>query len=87
MRQAFFDIKVISPYARSYKNYNPTGLYRHAEALKDREYKQRINEIEHADFMPLVFTCACGIAPKSRILLKRLAEMISEKLADYYVCG
>ena len=29
--------------------------------------------------MPLVFTCAGGIAPKTLLLLKRLAELISEK--------
>ena len=64
---------------RRNKKYNHTGLYHHAETQKDREYKQRIIEVEHADFMPLVFTCAGGISPKNRLLLKRLPEMISEK--------
>ena len=79
MRQAFFDVKVISPYARSYADYNPAALYKHAEAYKMRQYAKRVQEVEKADFMPLVFTCAGGIAPKSLLLLKRLAEMISEK--------
>ena len=44
-----------------------------------REYRARILEVEHADFTPLVFTCAGGIAPQSQMMLKRLAERISEK--------
>ena len=78
MRQAFFDVKVISPYARSYADYNPAALYKHAEAYKMRQYAKRVQEVEKADFMPLVFTRAGGIAPKTLLLLKRLAELISE---------
>ena len=44
-----------------------------------RQYAKRVQEVEKADFMPLVFMCAGSIAPKSLLLLKRLAEMISEK--------
>ena len=79
MRQAFFDIKVISPYARSYVDYKPEALFKKAEQDKMREYRARILEVEHADFTPLVFTCAGGIAPQSQMVLKRLAERISEK--------
>ena len=79
MRQALFDVKVVSPHARSYADYNLAALYKHAEAYKMRQYAKRVQEVEKADFMPLVFTCAGGIAPKSLLLLKRLAEMISEK--------
>ena len=50
-----------------------------AEMAKIREYAPRIKQFEHADFMPLVFTCAGGIAPKSHLLLKKLAELMSEK--------
>ena len=78
-RQAFFDIKVISPHARSYSHYNPSALYNMGEKQKEREYDERIRTVEHSDFMPLVFTCAGGIAPKSQMVLKRLAELISEK--------
>ena len=50
-----------------------------AEIAKIREHAPRIKQLEHVDFMPLVFTCAGGIAPKSCLLLKKLAELISEK--------
>ena len=79
MRQAYFDIKVVSPYARSYVNLKPATLFRNAELSKINQYRPRILEIEHADFTPLVFTCAGGIAPSSQLVLKRLAERISDK--------
>src|SRR3954454_12237467 len=34
---------------------------------------------ERADFNPLVFTCTGGMAPQSHLVMKRLAEKMSEK--------
>ena len=89
MRQAFFDVKVVSAYARSYAKYNPHSLYIKAKKVKEREYGERIRNVEHSDFFPLVFTCAGGIAPKSQLILKRLAEIISEKQNIHLslICG
>jgi hypothetical protein len=77
-RQAYFDVRVISPYARSYLSKNHKQMYREAEQAKDRHYKARINNVEHADFTPLAFTTAGGFAPKSEIFLKRISQRISE---------
>ena len=89
MRQAFFDVQVVSPYARSYAKYDPHSLYIKAEKTKEREYGERVRNVEHSDFFPLVFTCAGGIAPKSQQVLKRLAEIFSEKQNIHLsvVCG
>ena len=78
MRQAYFDMKVVSPYARSYLSMTHKQLYENAEHSKNREYKQRINEVEHADFTPLIFTTAGGMGPKTRVFLKRVTERLSE---------
>ena len=78
-RQAYFDVKVVSPFARSYSNLTPEQLFRQAERAKEREYGDRIREVEHADFTPLVFTCAGAIAPQSSVVVKRLAEKLSAK--------
>ena len=61
-RQAFFDVKVVSPLARSYINKKTAQLFKESEAVKQREYGERIREVEHADFSPLVFTCTGGLA-------------------------
>ena len=79
MRTAFFDIKVVSPYARSYSHLSHASLYRSAEKSKEREYAERIKNVEHADFNPLVFTTAGGMAPQSRLVIKRIAAALSER--------
>lgn len=79
MRQAFFDVKIVSPLARSYASLEPAQLFRMAEKAKIREYSERIHQVEHADFSPLVFTTAGGMAPQSHLVVKRIAEKISEK--------
>jgi len=60
MRQAYFDIKVVSPFARSNAHLEPAQLFKNAERSKIREYKERIQNVERADFNPLVFTCTGG---------------------------
>jgi hypothetical protein len=65
-----------SRFARSYARFKPAQLFKMAENAKIREYRERIREVEHADFNPLVFTCTGGMAPQ---VLKRLAEHMSKK--------
>ena len=79
LRQAFFDVKVISPFAKSNLKLEPTQMFRQAEKQKVREYGARIKEVEHADSTPLVFTCTGGMAPKCHLVIKRLAEKMSMK--------
>jgi len=79
LRQAFFDVKVISPFAKSNMKLEPAQMFRQAEKQKVREYGARIKEVEHADFTPLVFTCTGGMAPKCHLVIKRLAEKMSMK--------
>ena len=55
------------------------SLYRMAELSKEREYAERIRNVEHADFNPLVFTTAGGMGPQCHLVVKRLAATISEK--------
>ena len=78
-RQAFFDVKVVSPLARSYNNKKTAQLFKESEAVKQREYGERIREVEHADFSPLVFTCTGGLAPQCSVVVKRLAERLATK--------
>ena len=79
MRTAYFDVKVVSPYAKSYARMSTSTLFRMAEQAKTREYEERIRNVEHGDFNPLVFTTAGGMAPQSQIVVKKLAAVLSEK--------
>jgi hypothetical protein len=79
MRQAYFDVKVVSPFARSYAHLTQASLLNSAEKTKMREYAKRIKEIEHADFNPLVFSTMGAMAPQTQIVVKKLAEKLSLK--------
>ena len=70
---------MVSPFARNYAHLKPAQLFQQAEKSKIREYRERMLEVEHGDFTPLVFTCSGGMAPQSQIVLKRLAEKLSKK--------
>ena len=78
-RHAYFDVKLVSPLARSYAHKTPKSLFANAEKMKIREYGERIREVEHGDFNPIVFTTAGGIAPQCHLVLKRIAEKIAVK--------
>ncbi len=58
--------------------------YRKNELEKKRCYEERIREIEHGSFTPLVLSAAGGIGPAATIVYKRLASLISEKQGRQY---
>ena len=77
----FFDTKVVSPFARSYSSMPISRLLVSAEMAKSREYRERILNVEHGDFNPLVFTTTGAMAPQCQIVVRKLAERISERQA------
>ena len=59
--KAYFDVKVFNPNASSYRGSQVSSLYRKFEKDKRQKYMQRIQEIEMASFIPLVFSTSGGI--------------------------
>ncbi len=84
MQDAFFDVRVFHPFASSYQNSRLSSVYRQHELKKRLEYGQRVREVEHGCFTPLVFTTGGGAAPEANIFLKRLASMLAEKRGESY---
>ena len=59
-KQTFFDVRVFNPHASS-NNQPPSTCYRKHENVKKRAYDQRIREIEHGTFTPLVLSLTRGM--------------------------
>ena len=78
-RSAFFDIRVFNPLAPSNRNQTLTSCYRWNEQEKRCAYDQRVREIEHGSFTPLVFSASGGMGPAARVFYKKLASMIATK--------
>ena len=78
-QKAFFDIRVFNPYAKSHVSRPLHAVHESQEKEKKRTYNQRIIEVEHGSFTPLVFSCTGGMARECSLFYDRLAEGIAKK--------
>ena len=56
-----------------------SSAYRKHEQGKRRHYDQRVREVEHATFTPLVLSTTGGMGRAATTFYKRLAAMVAEK--------
>ena len=81
--RAFFDIRVFNPHAPS-NNQPIPNCYRKHENLKKRAYEQRVREVEHGSFTPLVLSLTGGMGCAATVSYKRLASLIAQKKDQPY---
>ena len=67
-QRAFFGIRVFNPFAQSYRNTHLAQYHRRNEQEKKREYDERVREVEHGSFSPLVFTTSGGMGPIATVV-------------------
>ena len=79
-QSAFFDIRVFNPLAPSNCRRTLASFYRRHEREKRRSYDQRVREIEHGTFTPLVFSAAGGMGNAATIMFRRLASLSHKAL-------
>ncbi len=77
--KAFFDVRVFNPSAQSNQQASLTSTYRRHELEKKRQYEQRIREVEHSTFTPLVLSSTGGMGRAATTFYKRLSSMLSER--------
>lgn len=82
--RAYFDVRVFNPHAPSNRQQTLTSTYRTHERAKVRAYEQRIREVEHGSFTPLVMSLTGGAGPAATICFKRMASLLSEKWDQPY---
>ena len=60
--RAYFDVRIFNPHAPSNRQQCLASTYRKHERIKIRAYEQRVREVEHGSFTPLVMslTGGCG---------------------------
>jgi len=83
-QDAFFDVRVFHPNASSNRSTTIAAAYRKHEATKKREYAQRVREVEHGVFTPLVFSTTGGMGREATTFYKRLADKIAYKQETSY---
>ncbi len=82
--KTFVDVRVFNPYAPSNSNTTITSCYKKHENQKKRAYDQRIREVEHATFIPLVLSATGGLSRQATVFYKRLASLLSSKTNQPY---
>ena len=80
LREPYFDVRVFNPHAPSNRHANLQSVYRKHEQIKKRAYEQRIREVEHATFSPLVLSAT----READTFYKRLASMLASKWDHTY---
>ena len=77
--KAYVDVRVFNPSARSNLQGSLSAIYRKHEQEKRRHYDQRVRDIEHASFTPLVLSTTGGMGRAATTFYRRLASMLAEK--------
>ena len=83
-QDAFFDVRIFYPFASSYRTQKLENVFKQHEAKKRQEYGQRILQVEHGTFTPLVLTTGGGMAREATVFYKRLAHLLAEKRNEDY---
>ncbi len=79
--RTFCDVRIFNPHAPTNRNTNLAACH---ERLKKNCYEQRVLEIEHASFTPLVFSASGGMENESKTFYKRLATLLASKWDNPY---
>ncbi len=77
-QNAFFDIRVFNPLAASNTRI-PQSVYESHENEKIRKYEQRVLDVEHGSFTPLVFSALGGCSNLTKQFMKQLSTLLSQK--------
>ena len=76
--RAFCDVRVFNPLAQTYSNQTLQAAHISNENEKKREYGERVLNVEHGSFTPLVFTCFGGMSNECTSFYNRLSDKISK---------
>ena len=63
---------------------NWSNPYCQHEAVKHRQYEERVREIKHGSFSPLVFSASGGISASTVVVYKHLSFLLSTKWKTPY---
>ena len=87
MEDAHFDIRIFHQNATSNRNKTFAEAAAHHERLKQLEYKERIINVDHGSFCPLVFSTSGAAGRLATHFLKRLTGKIAEKDNEEYAAA
>ena len=82
--RTFLDIKIFHPNCASYVNMKMGKAYVHHQNVKKRNYRERVLNVEHGSFTPVIFTTSGGAGPEANKHHKRIAQLMALKKKEEY---
>eukprot|EP00117_Sycon_ciliatum_P032256 scpid60665/ scgid25052/ len=82
--RTYIDVRVFNPFAPSNRSSSVSAAYTRHEKAKKRSYEQRLRDVEHASFVPAVFSTTGGMSKCASALYKRIAVLLAEKTGESY---
>ena len=83
--RCFVDVRVFNSYVQSNVNSISAAYRRHeTENIKRRAYGQRVREVEHTSFTPIVMSATGGLAPEATTFYRRLTSLLASRWGDDY---
>ena len=82
--KALFDVRVFNPIASRYRNTPLSKCYTINENEKKKQYNERLLQVEHGSFTPLVMLSNGGFGRECGRFYSKLAEQIAEKRKQPY---
>ena len=83
-QNAFIDVRVTNPGAATQSQKSIEKILQKHKREKKRAYNERIMNVEHGTFTPLVFTVLGGMGQENEKYHKHLADKIATKSEDDY---
>ena len=75
---------MFNPFASSNRATSLAASYRRHEQEKRRKYEERVREVEHASFVPVVLSASGGYGKHANALFTRIASLLAEKSKEPY---
>ena len=76
---AFFDVRIFNPFARAHINAELQAVFDSNEKQKKAAYNQRVIDIEHGSFTPVVLSAYGGFGRETERFISMLITKVSEK--------
>ena len=76
---AFFDVRVFNPFAKTHLKTTLDAAFDSQEQQKKTKYNQRVIQVEHGSFTPIVMSAYGGYGRETERFLSQLIHKISEK--------
>ena len=80
----FLDVQVFNPNTKRYANIELSKAYEINEKEKKKTYNERILQVEHGSFTPLVMSATGEMCRDCKKFYSSLAEIICEKRKTNY---